>query len=277
MICLTSDIHHQSLKTGNQAHCRISEIQVAKEYLKMLEKKGIKSTFFITGKSFEEQWHELKPLTGSPFIELGGHNYNAFQHALWHRAWKKINGSYNGPAWFQRRDMQATINIIKEKTGKRIRCWRNHMYMHGPYSELAMKDCRITICSDGVQKDSNGPVQHSLGIYNFPINIMPDHEHLYHAERTKEWVDRWVKRYNWSDDYGPQSYTINEWTSLVLKELEEHEKNNILSNMIIHPITMFLCDEFKSLQKILDFIASRKTIYMSDVLEKTRMEQKHEK
>ena len=37
MICLTGDIHHMSLRTGNQAHCDITEAQVAQRYLKMLE------------------------------------------------------------------------------------------------------------------------------------------------------------------------------------------------------------------------------------------------
>ncbi len=34
--------------------------------------------------------------------------------------------------------------------------------------------------------------------------------HLIHAERTPEWIDWWVKRYRWSDDFGPQSYYVDE-------------------------------------------------------------------
>ena len=30
MICLTGDLHHMSLRTGNQAHCDITELKVAK-------------------------------------------------------------------------------------------------------------------------------------------------------------------------------------------------------------------------------------------------------
>ena len=128
------------------------------------------------------------------------------------------------------------------------------MYMHGKYTDQVLPECGITICSDGVKKDSNGPIEISPNYFHFPINIIPDHEHLIHAERTPEWISNWQKRYNWSDDFGPDSYYIEKWTEIVLEQLTFNENNGIISNMIIHPITMYLCDKFKCLSKILDFI-----------------------
>lgn len=267
MICLTGDIHHSSLKTGNQQHCEISEIQVAQRYLKLLEKAKVKVTFFITGKSFAEEWQDLKPICESPFVELGGHTYYCFVPSIWHRIWNKLIGSYNGPKWYQKWDIQKTVNIIKGKTGKKINVWRNHMYMHGPYTEEILSECDIRICSDGVEKDSNGLQKYPSGIYNFPLNIIPDHEHLIHAERTPEWIEKWQKRYNWSDDFGPDSYYVEEWAEIVLEGLKENEKKGIISNMIIHPITLYLCDKFNTFKKILDYISSCKTVFMSEVYE----------
>ena len=267
MICLTGDIHHMSLRTGNQAHCDITEVQVAQRYLKMLEEANVKVTFFITGKCFAEEWEDLKPICEHPLVEVGGHTYSAFKPDLWHRAWNKINGSYNGPEWYQRWDTHRTVEIIKNKCGTTIQCWRNHMYMHGPFTERVLHDHGIKICSDGVNRSSNGPTRHPTGILNFPLNVMPDHEHLYHAERTLEWVARWVKRYNWSDDYGPESYYIEEWTERVLQELREHEDTGVLSNMLIHPITLYLCDRLRSFERILEFIASYETMHVTDVCE----------
>ncbi len=266
MICLTGDIHHMSLKTGNQAHCDITEIQVARRYLKLLEEAKIKVTFFITGKCFAEEWEDLKPVCEHPLVEVGGHTYSAFQPEWWHRAWKKINGSYNGPAWYQRRDVQKTLNIIEQKTRKKIVCWRNHMYMHGPFTEDVLWSCGIKVCSDGVKRTSTGPVRHPSGLLNFPLNVMPDHEHLYHAERTPEWVEWWVRRYNWSDDYGPASYSIEEWTDRVIEELRRHQEANILSNMLIHPITLYLCDRFRSFERILETISAQETVHMSEIV-----------
>ena len=142
MICLTGDIHHMSLGTGNQAHCDTTEVDVARRYLAMLEEARVKATFFITGKCFTEEWDTVKFLCDTPLVEVGGHNFSAFKPALWHRISKKLNGSYNGPPWYQRRDALKTIDIIRRKTGRTIRCWRNHMYMHGPFTETVLSSVR---------------------------------------------------------------------------------------------------------------------------------------
>ena len=188
MICLTGDLHHSSLRTGNQTHCDLAEIDVAYRYLKMLEEADVNVTFFVSGKSFVEEWDRLKPICDHPLVEIGGHNYSCFTPPLWHRASKKIFGSYNGPRWYETLDVQRTIDVIRNRTGQTIKCWRNHMYMHGPNTNAVLADCGIEICSDGVAKDSNGPNAKSAGVCSLPINVMPDHEHLYHAERTPEWV-----------------------------------------------------------------------------------------
>jgi hypothetical protein len=147
------------------------------------------------------------------------------------------------------------------------------MYMHGPFTEDVLVSCGIKICSDGVKRASTGPVLHPSGLFNFPLNVMPDHEHLYHAERTPEWVDAWVRRYHWSDDYGPASYHVEEWTDRVIDELRKHEAEGVLSNMLIHPITLYLCDRFRSFERLLEVIASAQTVHMGQVYESALLKQ----
>ena len=265
MICLTGDLHHQTLRTGNQLACDITEIQVAQKYNKMLAERGIKVTYFVSGKSFLEQADELKPISEANNIEIGGHNWSCFSPALPHRIWKKLTCSYNGPLRVQQADAQRTMAIIKQHTGRDVLCWRNHMYMHGPYTEQALVAAGIKVCSDGVKAASVGPEWHPTGLMTLPLNIIPDHEHLYHAERTPSWVKWWQKRYNWSDDFGPQSYYVEEWTDIVLQQLADHEQQGILSTLIIHPITLYLCDGFRSFQRILDYLADHETVWMSTV------------
>ena len=265
MICLTGDLHHNSLRTGNQAHCDMPEIDVAYRYLRMLEEANVNVTFFVSGKSFVEEWDRLRPICEHPLVEIGGHNYSCFTPQLWHRASKKLFCSYNGPQWYETWDVKRTMNVIRKRTGETIRCWRNHMYMHGPNTDEVLAKCGIQICSDGVSRYSDGPTEHTTGLVSLPINVMPDHEHLYHAERTPEWVEQWVRRYNWSDDYGSDSYRIEEWTERVLDELREHEQSGVLSVMIIHPITLYLADRLASFEKILDFISSCDTVKLGDV------------
>ena len=255
MIVLTGDLHHQSLGTGNQQHCEITEIQTAQRYMSLLREREIPVTFFVSGKAFEEEWEDLVEIADDPLVELGGHNYSCFQPELLHRVTNKLVGSYNGTRAMQRRDANLTIAMVKRRTGKRIRTWRNHMYMHGPFTEEVLAGVGIDICSDGTKRDSMGPTQDATGVWSWPINVIPDHEHLYHAERTRDWVQAWQKRYNWEDDWGPDSYEIEEWCDIALADLKRNEARGATSMMIVHPITMYLCDKFAGITKILDFIA----------------------
>jgi hypothetical protein len=273
-ICLTGDLHHSSLGTGNQQHCDITELQTGQLYLDLLESAGVKVTFFISGKCFAEEWSDTQPLCASPLVEIGGHNWDCFEAQLFHRLSNKLLKSYNGPRWYQERDACKTIAIVEEKTGRRPRVWRNHMYMHGQYTEAALASCGICVCSDGVKKASMGLEWHDAGIYNFPINVIPDHEHLYHAERTPEWVEQWARRYQWSDDFGSQSYYIDQWAEIVLQNLRDNEARGAISNLIIHPITMYLCDRFHAFGRILDYLSTRETIWVSDAYSRTTGEQR---
>jgi len=267
VICLTGDLHHMTLGTGNQRAADDTEVRIAGRFLHMLEEAGVQVTFFVSGRAFQEEAPDLRPIWESEAVEIGGHNYSCFQPEIWHRACKKLLGSYNGPYWQQKRDALRTKEAIRNRTGRTIRVWRNHMYMHGPHTERALADAGLELCSDGVQRDATGPVRHEAGIWNFPLNVIPDHEHIYHAERTPEWVEGWVKRYDWSDDFGPDSYYVEEWTEIVLENLRANEARGAVSNMIIHPITLYLADRFRSFQKILDVLADSETVQMSHVVD----------
>lgn len=264
-ICLTGDLHHASLKTGNQAHADRTEIDIAATYTERLREAGVKVTYFVSGRAMDEEWPSLEPICASPNVELGGHNYSCFTPELAHRVYKKLTGSYNGPAFVQRRDCLRTIDAIERRTGRRIRAFRNHMYMHGPGTEAVLASCGIKVCSDGVRAASRGLEWHQDGLFNLPLNVIPDHEHLYHAERTREWVDAWLQRYGFKDDFGSQSYEVEEWTDLVISQLHANAERGAVSTMIIHPITLYLCDRFRSFERILDVLARAETLFVSEV------------
>ncbi len=94
MICLTGDLHHMSLQTGNQQHCEITEMQTGRFFLHFLEKYRVKMTLFITGKSFLDEYQHVEPIIFNKLIETGGHNYDAFEHELFHRVWNKLTHNY---------------------------------------------------------------------------------------------------------------------------------------------------------------------------------------
>jgi hypothetical protein len=265
MICLTGDIHHGSLRTGNQLHSDVSEVELAGRFLDILRGSGVKATYFVSGKTFAEEWPVLRPICEDPSVEIGGHTYSCFEPVLFHRASKKLLGSYNGPRAWQRWDVTRTIDIVRQKTGRTIRAWRNHMYMHQGATDEVLAEAGIRICSDVVSATASGPYFRRSDLLEIPINVIPDHEHLYHAERTPEWVRAWQARYRWSDAFGSASYRVDEWAEIVLDQLRRNEERKALSTVIIHPITMYLCDGFVSVRKIVDYIASRPTCHVSEV------------
>ncbi|NRB41401.1 MAG: polysaccharide deacetylase family protein [Pseudomonadales bacterium] len=267
MICLTCDVHHMSLKTGNQLHSDRSEASIAAHFAKLLEQRQLNASYFVSGKCFEEEWLALKPICHQDNIEIGGHTYNCFEPALWHRGCNKLIGSYNGPRWQQNWDIAKTKSVIQKKTGRSISSWRNHMYMHGPYTEALLMKNGISVCCDGVKRHGSLFEKHATGLINFPINIIPDHEHLYHAERTPEWVESWIKRYNWSDDYGSQSYYFSQWLEILKTEVLWREANGLVSHLLIHPITLYLCQGFEALEMIADFLSQFDTIQVSKLVQ----------
>jgi peptidoglycan/xylan/chitin deacetylase (PgdA/CDA1 family) len=267
VICLTGDLHHASLGTGNQRACDRSEIEVAALYLAMLRDAGVKVTFFVTGRAFREEWGALRPICEDPLVELGGHGYRCFEPALAHRLSKKLLGSYAGPRFYERFDVMRTLEAARQRTGRTLRLWRNHMYMHGPATDRILASSGIVGCSDTVRRGATGPRWRPEGLVDVPINVLPDHEHIYHAERTHEWVEAWLARYHWSDDFGPESYSIEEWTERVLATLRENEARGAVSTLIVHPITMYLADRFRGIRRILDLLASRETVHMGELVE----------
>ena len=263
---LSCDIHHQSLGTENQKYSDRSELECAYDFFKMCEERKIKSTFFFSGLAFKEDWNEkFEEICSSDLVEIGGHNWDCFSNTLIHRLFNKVIGSYNGTISMQKRDCERTKEMCLLRTGREIETWRNHMYMHGPNTNQALGESGIIVCSDGVDRHSQG-FSYDGSIYSLPINTIPDHEHLYHAERTEEWVENWIKRYNWQDDFRSQSYYIKEWTEIYLKNLSRMQVDKRLPVSIIHPITMYLADKYKSIETILDVIQKSKTVSILEAL-----------
>jgi hypothetical protein len=263
---ISADIHHQSLNTGNQQHSDLLELETAEIFCRLLDEVGLKYTLFFTGRCFIEHTALANNLSSKPNVCVGGHGWNGFQPEIFHRICNKLLGSFNGPKWYQHLDVSYTKKIIERHTGKPVKVWRNHMYMHGPYTESVLANNGITLCSDGVDSKSHKPVLHESGVMNYPLNIMPDHEHIYHAERTVEWVKRWQERYNWSDDFGCESYSIERWGEIVKSQINQAIQDDRDINMLIHPITMYLSDNFAVFKDILNEFIGVESAWLEDAI-----------
>ena len=58
---------------------------------------------------------------------------------------------------------------------------------------------------------------------------------------------------------------MEEWTDLVISQLHANAERGAVSTMIIHPITLYLCDRFRSFERILDVLARAETLFVSEV------------
>lgn len=252
-----------SLKTSDQKRLvGTTEAKIAEEFIRLAQDRDIKLTCFLTGKLVEEE--PTKSFKSFDNLEIGGHTYNAFKPEIFHRISKKLIGSYCGPKWYQKRDIRKTVEIIRKRMGIGISSWRNHAYFSDRNTLLLLQECGIKILSDGTSKGQVLPILDKSGVYTFPINILPDHEHLFHSDRTPETVKKWVKRYNWSDVFTEKSYSVNEWYEIVKEQIKEREQNGEISVAIIHPICLYLCDGNKTILKLLDFFKEFETIYLKE-------------
>jgi hypothetical protein len=241
-----------SLCTGDQKVSDISEAESAGLYTRLCEDKGVKATLYATGRLFAEEWNSIKDWVSSPNIEVGGHTFNAFMPAFPHRIWKKLTGNYNGPAFFEGRDIERNLAVIEDCAGIMAKSWRNHCYFHGVNTDRLLIENGLTSCSDLVTKPGGVPFVSNDGLLTVPINVIPDHEHIYHGDRTKEQVDWWVKRYKWSDAYGIESYSPDRWFEIVLENIEYNERLGITSVILAHPLCMYVADRMEAFKKILD-------------------------
>jgi len=262
-VCLTMDLHHDSLRTDDQLACPISEIEVAGLFVELLEERSICATAFVTGRAVEEEWDTLAPIARHPLIELGGHTYDAFERDWLHRLCLHALGSYPGTVAMERRSIRRTVDAIVERTGQRITLWRNHMYMGGRNTHALLASEGFRLVSDGVQRSAEGPVRTASGVLSFPLNVVPDHEHLLHANRTPEEVCRWARECRFADDFGAVSWGAPEWARRAVACIDDNERRGVVSNVLIHPICMYLADGFDAVRTVLDRISSAGSVHLS--------------
>jgi hypothetical protein len=271
VICLTGDLHHMSLRTPDQAHGSVTEAEAGRIWAQRCRAAGVKATMYVTGRLVDEEWDALSGWLTEPGLEVGGHTFAAFEPSLFHRVCKKLIGNYNGPAWYERRDIGKTLDVIERRTGRRPRAWRNHAYFHGRNTDRLLLEAGLTSCSDAVRPVGTAPWRQDDGLVVVPMNVIPDHEHLYHGDRTPAEVERWARRYSWCDCHGSGSFDAATWTGMVLEQVEANEKAGVVSTLLLHPLCMDVLDGFRSFDRILEVISRHETCFVSDVTATLRM------
>lgn len=248
-VCLTGDVHHVGMETRDQAHLDGTEVEAAIEYAEIAADHGLPVTLFCTGKCVASEPERMAELAAMGNVELGGHDYWAFTTPV-HDAWRALGkvtggrvGSWNGPRPFQAHEIRKTIDAFAS-LGVDLTVWRDHAYRHDRHTADLLADNDITHFSDAVEP--GGRVREEGGLTIVPINTPPDHEHVYHAFRTPEFV----AESDFEGPFGTESRSPDEWVAWVLDHAAERRDAGDPATVLAHPACMKLADGFAAFEEL---------------------------
>lgn len=256
-VCLTGDVHHMSLDTRDQAYMERTEVECAIEYAEIAATYDVPVTLFVTGKAAREEPERVERLASMENVAIGGHNYYAFGTPI-HKLFRGLTGSWNGPQRFQSWEVGRTLDALGD-AGASVDAWRDHAYRYDEHTAGVLADHGLTHFSDAVGPEER--VREEDGLTVVPINTPPDHEHVYHAFRTPEFV----AADDFAGPFGAESSSIGEWLNWVLDSADERVRAGEPATVLSHPACMCLADGFAAFEDLCRALADRETIQLSSV------------
>ena len=185
MIFLTGDVHNMSLNVKHQQLLGATELIAADRYAKIAAEYGVRVTLFVSGRASVEEPDNFESLVKCQNVEIGGHTWDSFRHKRLHQVCTILYGSPLGPRWSQDRDIAKTIATIRKCTGKQILSWRSHTYANDRHTNDLLTRHGVKIVSNEAGPDTDIK-RVSETLTSVPVNVMPDHEYVYHGEITPE-------------------------------------------------------------------------------------------
>ena len=280
MICLTGDVHHSSLGTNDQRYVdfpRDSEVKMAARFARLVQRHRMKVTLYVTGKTLAEEWEDIRPACEAEEVEIGGHTYDGLPAnrvtKLWHRIrglCPPSHGYRHGSRRTQRRDIMRTLEIIKRKTGCDAVSWRSHGLVRDRNTYSLLAECGVRLISDEISDTKLIPERTPEGLLSHPMNVLPDHDHLFHAHRDREFVENAMRRGYGRDDFGCESYEIKQWSEMVRQQVARIEESGGVATVLMHPVCQFLADGFQTAEMLFEFFSQYETVWARDLLEKTK-------
>jgi len=271
MICLTGDIHHGSLKINEHAYISDpgdSEVKIAVRYLRLVEEFGLKVTFYVTGRTLLEEWPDFRPIARSPLVEIGGHTFSGLPRSVFSRLRGRITGAPTvshaatpGGYHRQMRDTRRMMAIAQRRTGHPIESWRSHGLVTDAHTYPILKRAGIRFISDELNWDKARPERTGQGLISHPINVIMDHDHIYHAHRTVAYVERQKTHWGFASDPTRESYPIEQWADIVEQQVEMIENAGGVATVLMHPLCMYIADRFRSARRLLEFFSRYRSIW----------------
>lgn len=249
-----------SMKTRDQKHLATSELETAIEFAEIARSYDVPLTLFLTGRCAVEESDQSVKLGAVDGVEIGGHNYFAYSlpilGGLPYRAHRKLFG-VDSPAPFQAWEVRRTRYELEQIAGSPVVSWRDHGYRHDKNTRTILAKNGIRYFSDDVTPERDGPYRSEV-LTEVPINVLPDHEHLYHGYRTTEYVaDR-----DWENKFTDQSFHPEEWLELAIEQTGQIIDRGGVATILAHPACMKIADEFEVFERLCSFLAAQETMPM---------------
>ncbi|NLX99300.1 MAG: polysaccharide deacetylase family protein [Rhodopirellula sp.] len=274
---MTGDVHHRSLRTNDQqflADPGDSEVKIAVRFVRLAQQYNLKLTLYVTGKTVAEEWDDFRAIADAANVEIGGHTYAGLPQRPLKKLWYRLRGlrppshaGRHGSRRSQYRDIRRTVETIRRKTGRPVVAWRSHGLVRNEHTDGLLASCGIRLISDEIRAAESLPHRTAAGLLSHPINIVPDHDHLYHAHRDEEFVRSAQARGYGTDEFGGESYTADRWGRIVEEQLAAVEEAGGVATVLMHPICQFLADEFHTAERLFNTFSQYKNVWASELLE----------
>ena len=243
-ICVTGDVHQQSYRGTDTPFSSHSEVVLALKYAHIARKYGLRITLFLTGRAALEEPERVRQLVAMPNCEIGGHTFAAFRDP-WSRIYKKVLGTPWGSIAHQSQDILRTIQGIQQVTGRRIATWRNHSYVNTPDTPGLLEQAGISWVSDEVNTAKLAPEQVKSCLYSLPINVLPDHEYLFHGK----YMTGKAKASQLSG-----RLFIGEWRETVQEQIRAINASGGVATILAHPLCMEVADGMKEFEALCRYL-----------------------
>jgi len=277
MIFVTGDVHDMDMGGADQDWLRrnseLTEMECAVKYGEIAARSGVPVTLFLTGKAARQENETLTSLLENEFVEVGGHTWNALRPSWIHHLWKRLWGTFYGPAWFQRRDIARTLHVLEDAKRGKVEVWRTHGYRGTDKTEELLSRAGVRVVSDAI-----GPSEKARALsdelLSVPINVPPDHEHLYHGnydisgEGANGGMKKIIREALGAEGrkraFCDRRLMGKDWWEWVRDELEKRLKEFGFATLLLHPACMEILDGMELLEEIFDFLGERDCAFLSE-------------
>jgi hypothetical protein len=253
-VALTGDVHHY-IPSADRRHAVESESELAVACAQIAERHGLKFTLFFTGRAIRADAADAFPLRSMDTVEIGGHGWDAFFPRWLYRPLARVSGSPHGFRSWQRRSIARTCAAIESFAGTPARSWRNHAYAHDPHTPGLLAEAGIEVWSDQVDEGLTYPYLHQSGLVVLPLNTLPDHENLYHGDRTPDTLR------------DAAALTPAEWRAQVVEGVERIHAENGVATIMAHPLCMKVVDDLETFVALCGDLARYPSLFASEAAE----------